>query len=143
MTYILCGAVGVILGSIALLIVLCVLRNINEAKHKSRNRSGKRSEPKESGKHKKLTLKEVTNFLFVTTQVCALIWVFTSYGIALYSTVVLRQVYTMAELSEPAITTLLAVLVTKVVANMFEHNDGGIFGTSHKPDDSETSDGIG
>lgn len=81
-------------------------------------------------------LKKVTRFIFVTTQVSALIWVFTSYAIAIYSTVRLGQVYTMSELSEPAINTILGVGFLKVLENIFEHNEGFIFGTCKKEGDS-------
>ena len=85
------------------------------------------------GKHllTKTRLLQVTRFIFVTTQISALIWVFTSYGIAIYSTVKLGQVYTMAELSEPAIHTILGVGFLKVLENIFEHNDGAVFGKSN------------
>lgn len=75
-------------------------------------------------------VKSVTRFLFLTTQVCAIIWVFISYGIAIYSTVKLGQVYTMSELSEPAITVILGVTVAKVIGNIFEHNNSVVFGQS-------------
>lgn len=75
-------------------------------------------------------LRSVTRLIFVTTQISALVWVFTSYGIAIYSTVMLGQVYTMAELSEPAIHTILGVGVLKVLENVFEHNEGVVFGKS-------------
>lgn len=78
----------------------------------------------------KTRLLQVTRFIFVTTQISALIWVFISYGIAVYSTVKLGQVYTMAELSEPAIHTILGVGFLKVLENIFEHNDGAVFGKS-------------
>lgn len=80
----------------------------------------------------KFTITSLTRLIFLSTQISALIWVFTSYGIAIYSTVVLEQVYTMAELSEPAIQTILGVSFLKVVENMWEHNSGGIFGFSDK-----------
>ena len=84
------------------------------------------------GKHllTKTRLLQVTRFIFVTTQISALIWVFTSYGIAVYSTAKLGQVYTMAELSEPAIDTILGVGFLKVLENIFEHNNGAVFGKS-------------
>lgn len=78
----------------------------------------------------KARLMQITRFIFVTTQISALIWVFTSYGIAIYSTIKLGQVYTMAELSEPAIHTILGVGFLKVLENIFEHNDGAVFGKS-------------
>lgn len=85
------------------------------------------------GKHllTKTRLLQVTRFIFVTTQISALIWVFISYGIAIYSTIKLGQVYTMAELSEPAIHTILGVGFLKVLENIFEHNDGAVFGKSN------------
>lgn len=94
---------------------------------------------------KKLTearTKSVTRMLFLTTQVCALLWVFISYGLAIYSTICLGQVYTMAELSEPAIRAILGVTIAKVVGNIFEHNDGGLFGTSNSSE-NDTTGGIG
>lgn len=81
-------------------------------------------------------LRSVTKLIFVTTQISALIWVFTSYAIAIYSTVKLGQVYTMAELSEPAIHTILGVSFLKVLENIFEHNDSVVFGHTKKEDDS-------
>lgn len=84
------------------------------------------------GKRSAGLLRGVTRLLFVTTQLCALVWVFISYGIALYSTVELKEVQTLAELSEPAIRTILGVSVLKVVENIFEHNDSKIFGQSNQ-----------
>lgn len=82
----------------------------------------------------KLTRKtpRLTRVLFGLLTGCALLWVFTSYAIAIYSTVALGQVYTMAELAEPAITSLLATVGLKVVENIFEHNDGALFGHSNE-----------
>lgn len=82
------------------------------------------------GMRSRALLLGVTKLIFVTTQISALIWVFTSYGLAIYSTVCLRQVYTMAELSEPAIHTILGVGFLKVLENIFEHNNGPVFGRS-------------
>lgn len=82
------------------------------------------------GRRSAASLRGVTRLLFVTTQFCALVWVFISYAIAVYSTVCLRQVQTLAELSEPAIRTILGVSALKVLENIFEHNDGKIFGQS-------------
>lgn len=86
-------------------------------------------------------LRSVTRLLFVTTQYCALSWVFISYGIAVYSTVFLGQVYTMSELSKPAIDALLGVTALKVLGNIFEHNDGIVFGKSEKPTSEEDAGG--
>ena len=75
-------------------------------------------------------LQSVTKLLFVTTQLCALGWVSVSYGIAVYSTVRLRQPFPVVELSQQAITTILGVNALKVVENIFEHNNGVVFGRS-------------
>lgn len=85
-------------------------------------------------------LRGVTRLIFVSTQVSALLWVYASYGIAIYATVRLGQVYTMAELSEPAIHTILGVGFLKVLENIFEHNDSPVFGKS-KEDDPPGSGG--
>lgn len=81
---------------------------------------------------KKSTLKSVTRLLFVTTQYAALLWVSVSYLIALYATVRLGQPFPVVELSEQAIKTILGVNVLKVVENIFEHNDGPVFGTTNE-----------
>lgn len=76
-------------------------------------------------------LKSVTRWLFITTQVAALGWVSVSYLIALYSTVRLGQPFPVTDLSKQAIDVILGVNVLKVVENVFEHNDGKIFGSSN------------
>ncbi len=75
-------------------------------------------------------MKKVTRILFLTTQLAALLWVSASYGIAIYATVMLGEPFPVVELSEQAIETILGVNVLKVVENIFEHNDGAVFGTS-------------
>lgn len=76
----------------------------------------------------RLKMKSVTRLLFITTQIAALGWVSVSYLIALYATVKLAQPFPVVELSQQAITTVLGVNVLKVVENIFEHNDGPVFG---------------
>ena len=75
-------------------------------------------------------LLTVTAFLFVTTQVAALGWVTLSYLIAAYATVRLGQPYPIESLSETASTALLGTSALKVLGNIFEHNDGAVFGKS-------------
>ena len=58
-----------------------------------------------------------------------------SYLIALYATVRLAQPFPVVELSQQAITTILGVNVLKVVENIFEHNEGVVFGQSRTEDD--------
>lgn len=74
----------------------------------------------------------ITRMLFTTTQIAALVWVSTSYGIAVYSTVVLGQPFPAVELSDRAIQTLLGNLGLKVLENIFEHNNGTLFGVTTK-----------
>ena len=73
----------------------------------------------------------ITRILFITTQLAALGWVSISYLIAAYATIRLGQPYPVVELSQQAITTILGTTALKVVENIFEHNDGGIFGSSN------------
>lgn len=73
-------------------------------------------------------MKSVTRLLFVTTQLAALLWVSVSYLIAIYATVKLSQPFPVVELSQQAITTILGVNMLKVLENIFEHNDGPVFG---------------
>lgn len=84
---------------------------------------------------KRSHIESVTRWLFVTTQICALVWVSLSYVIAFYSMIVLGQVFTLSEIFDPAITTLLGVVAIKQVGNIFEHNNGGIFGNSDVKED--------
>ena len=74
--------------------------------------------------------KSITRWIFLTSQFFALIWVSTSYIIASYATFVLEQPFPIETLSEQAIIVLLGTLTAKVVENIFEHNDGGIFGSN-------------
>ena len=85
-----------------------------------------------SGHERPGILKSVTRLLFVTTQLFALVWVSVSYGIAVYSTF---QPFPVVELSQQAITTILGVSALKVVENIFEHNEGVVFGQSRIKDD--------
>ncbi len=119
--YILCVAGGIVLG--------CMLSLLNVRRLKKRIKALR-------GNAGKAVLRSVTRLIFLTTQISALVWVFTSYAIAIYSTVYLQQVYTMSELSEPAINTILGVSFLKVLENIFEHNNGRIFGESNVPEEN-------
>ena len=86
-------------------------------------------------------MKSVTRLLFITTQIAALGWVSVSYLIALYATVRLGQPFPVIELSQQAITTILGANALKVVENIFEHNDGGIFGHSNTSNTNDYDEG--
>lgn len=87
----------------------------------------------------KRNMVSITRLLFVLAAVSAVVWISISYGIAIYSTIKFGQVYTMSELSEPAMTVFLGAIFAKVLENTFEHNDSVVFGKSKKEDynDSE------
>ena len=86
-------------------------------------------------------IRSVTRFLFVTAQVFAIVWVTWSYVIATYSTVVLMQPFPAEELSREAVRTIIGVGFLKVLENVFEHNDGPVFGNSKKENAPPVEDG--
>ena len=83
-------------------------------------------------KGKRLKAASITRLLFLTSQIFALCWVSLSYCIALYSTVKLGQPFPIETVSETAITVILGTTALKVVENIFEHNNGKVFGESDK-----------
>jgi len=86
----------------------------------------------------------VTKFLFVTAQVFAIGWVSVSYSIAIYATVRLEQAFPVTELSQQAIITIIGAMALKVVENIFEHNEGAVFGRNKSDNEAEdTSDDQG
>lgn len=89
----------------------------------------------------KILFQSITAWLFITTQVAALLWVSLSYAIALYATVALEQPFPIESLSEKAINTLLGVTALKVVENVFEHNDGAFWGKSKSTEENEECEG--
>lgn len=103
----------------------------------------KRVKELRTGKPRPNVLQSVTRFLFATTQIFALGWVSVSYVIAVYSTVKLYQPFPVVELSQQAITTILGVNALKVLENIFEHNDGKVFGQSRTEDDPPDEGGEG
>lgn len=127
-------AAGALVVGIALGIVFCEATIHHLRKRLKELRSGQ--------KHPSI-LRSVTRFLFVTTQVCAIVWVSWSYGIATYSTIVLAQPFPVEELSRQAIITLLGMSGLKVVENIFEHNEGMVFGQSKTEDDPPDGGGEG
>ena len=94
-----------------------------------------------AGQERPNIIRSITRFLFVTAQVFAIVWVKWSYVIATYSTVVLMQPFPAEELSREAVRTILGVGVLKVVENVFEHNNGRVFGHSRTEDNLSNEDG--
>ena len=60
--------------------------------------------------------------------------------LAAYATVKLGQPYPVESLSETAITVILGGGILKVVQNIFEHNNGFIFGNSEKEENNNDTD---
>lgn len=76
----------------------------------------------------------VTRRLYVVTLWGCIAWISASYLMAGYALVALGQVYTLAELSKPALSALTVTLGSKVLSNIFEHNDSAVFGRSRDVD---------
>ena len=125
-------AAGALVVGIALGVIYC------EATYRHLRR---RLRELRAGQERRNLLRSVTRFLFVTTQVFALVWATWSYVIATYSTVVLVQPFPVEALSDRAIITILGVSALKVVENIFEHNEGVVFGQSQSEDDSPDEGG--
>ena len=119
-------AAGALVVGVALGIVFCeaTIRHLR-----------KRLKELRSGRERPNIIRSITRFLFVTAQVFAIVWVTWSFAISTYSTVVLMQPFPAEELSREAVRTILGVGVLKVVENIFEHNDGKVFGQSRAEDD--------
>ena len=79
---------------------------------------------------KLLTIRSITRFLFVSTQLSALWWVNWSFALATYATIKLGQPFPLETVSETAINVIIGTLLCKVLENALEHNDGGIWGVS-------------
>lgn len=77
----------------------------------------------------KMTL---TERMFVLSFRLAWFLITTTYGLGVYCTVVLKDPRLLETVSVQLIITVLGCIIMKIVANIFEHNNGGIFGTSDK-----------
>ncbi len=119
--------------------IRCLLKRLSELK---------------AGKAPVSIFQSVTKFLFVTAQVFAIVWVSVSYSIAIYATVKLEQAFPVTELSQQAIITIIGAMALKVVENIFEHNEGVVFGrkpgtrephgearTDEEPPEEDTAEG--
>ena len=80
---------------------------------------------------KRLTVRSITRFLFLSAQLSALLWVNWSFVLATYATIVLQQPLPLETLSETALNVIIGTLLCKVLENALEHNDGGIWGISN------------
>lgn len=80
----------------------------------------------------KKLIQGVTGFIYIATLVMSLIWITMTYIFAGYATFKLGQPLPVEELSSQALVATVGVVVAKTVSNIFEHNNGGIFGSSDK-----------
>ena len=78
--------------------------------------------------------RSVTGFLFVSTQIAGIAWVTATYLLAAYQTIALGQPFPAENLSIQAVVTILGNGILKILANIFEHNNGFFWGTSDKGD---------
>lgn len=89
---------------------------------------------------KRLREKSVTRWLFKAPVTFAIIWVTWSYALATYATVALGQPFPVETLSGQAMDTILGGIFGKLILNVFEHNDGGIFGHARDSRTKESED---
>lgn len=75
-------------------------------------------------------LRHVTEFMYVCTMIMCLLVIVNTCALAWYSTVKLGQPYPLESLSSQLGVTIIGAIVAKVLGNIFEHNNGGIFGQS-------------
>ena len=83
-------------------------------------------------------LSGITAFIYIATLIMSLIWITMTYIFAGYATFKLGQPLPVEELSSQALIATVGVVAAKTVANIFEHNNGGIFGTSDKMNEVAT-----
>lgn len=89
---------------------------------------------------KRIQRESVTRWLFKVPVTFAIIWVTWSYALATYATVALGQPFPVETLSGQAMDTILGGIFGKLILNVFEHNDGGIFGRTRDSREKESED---
>ena len=85
-------------------------------------------------------LCHVTEFMYVCTMIMCLLVIVNTCALAWYSTIVLHQPYPLESLSSQLVVTIIGAIVAKVLGNIFEHNNGGIFGQSDNQEGSTYTD---
>lgn len=85
-------------------------------------------------------LQTFTNLMYCLVIVASVIWISLSYLIGIYGVVVFGQVEPLIELSRDVVKCISVVLVTKTIGNIFEHNDGPVFGYSDSHTTNPTPD---
>lgn len=83
-------------------------------------------------KGKRLKAGNTTRLMWCAILAFSILWVTWSYVIATYSTMVLMQPFPAEELSREAMRTILSVGFMKLAENVFEHNNGGLFGQTRE-----------
>lgn len=72
----------------------------------------------------------LTAWLFTISVIAAIAWISISYLMGVYALKELENTDLLVELSKEAMITILGVNLMKMISNLFEHNNGWIFGTS-------------
>lgn len=85
-------------------------------------------------------LRHVTEFMYVCTMAMCLLVIVNTCALAWYSTIVLHQPYPLEGLASQLGVTIIGALASKVLGNIFEHNNGGIFGQSDNKEGSTYTD---
>lgn len=85
-------------------------------------------------------LQTFTNVMYCLILIAGIVWISLSYVIGIYGVVRFAQVEPLIELSRDVVKCIMVVVITKTIANIFEHNDGPVFGYSNGVEGSITNE---
>lgn len=80
-------------------------------------------------------LRTFTNVMYCLILIAGIVWISLSYMIGIYGVITFGQVEPLIELSRDVVKCIMVVVVTKTIANIFEHNDGVLLGYSNTTDE--------
>ena len=83
----------------------------------------------------KRALRSLTEFMFVFLMFLSTILILNLIGLCWYSTVILQTPTIPEETCKEFVLAFFGAISVKVIGNIFEHNDGSIFGTSNSGKD--------
>lgn len=76
-------------------------------------------------------LQTFTNVMYCLILIAGIVWISLSYVIGIYGAIRFGQIVPLIELSCDVVRCIMVVVITKTIANIFEHNDGPVFGYSN------------
>ena len=76
-------------------------------------------------------LRTFTNLMYCLILIAGVVWISVSYLIGIYGVIMYGQVEPLIELSCEIVRCIMVVVIAKTIANIFEHNDGPVFGYSN------------